>query len=172
MSIQGWQMPVLFMLLLLSKKMSRYCHSPVAIIGGSICVVMQKRSHFLISLLLLKIITWNSDYLCTIKRETHNSYAGVTLIFFDIVMPFFRLKIFTQIKLFFNISVFAEDISFKLGRVIYYQKREPIYRVGLSVCHPDPIGVIRGQPWGVAMFDIKLKISKRSETLYDLNRPH
>ena len=49
----------------------------------------------------------------------------VTLNFFLIVMPLFRLRIFTQIQPFSNVSVFAEDIHFKLGVVIYYQKGNP-----------------------------------------------
>ena len=47
-----------FLARLFSKKTLRYCHSPGAVVGGG---VMRKLWHFLISLLLLKIFTWNSE---------------------------------------------------------------------------------------------------------------
>ena len=56
---------------------------------------MQKLWHFLISLLLLNIFTWNSEELITIKRGTHTSRGG-NPSFFDTVMPLFRLRIFMQ----------------------------------------------------------------------------
>ena len=45
-------------------------------------VVMQKLWDFLISLSLMKIFTWNSDKLFTIKRGTHTTWAGNSQLFF------------------------------------------------------------------------------------------
>ena len=57
-----------FLARLFSKKTTRYCHS-----SGVVCfVVVQKFGHFVISLSLLKIFTWNSDYMFIMKRG--NSY--------------------------------------------------------------------------------------------------
>ena len=55
--IEAWQ-STHFLARLFSKKTTRYCHS-----SGVVCVVVvvQKLGHFVISLSLLKIFTWNSD---------------------------------------------------------------------------------------------------------------
>ena len=70
---------------LFSKKTSRYCHSPG--VGG----VVRKLRHFLISLLLLKIFTRNSDELFTIERGAHTIRGGNPQ-FLTQSCPFFDLE--------------------------------------------------------------------------------
>ena len=84
----------LFLTRLFSKKALRYCYSPVVSV---ICVIEQKFWHFLISLLLLKIFTWNSDKLLNINRGAHSNRGGgegAILNFSDVIMSLFRLRIF------------------------------------------------------------------------------
>ena len=57
---------------------------------------MQKLSHFPISLSSLKIFTYNSDKLFTVKTETNTSRKGNSQIHFDIVIPLFRPRIFDK----------------------------------------------------------------------------
>ena len=50
----------------------RYCYSLGCVVVICIAVVvMQKLEHFVISLLLLKIFTWNSEYVFTIQSAIH-----------------------------------------------------------------------------------------------------
>ena len=67
----------------------RYCHSS----GVVWVVVVQKLGHFVISLSLLKIFTWNSDWLFIMERGTHTNRGGNPQNIFGTVMPLFRLRI-------------------------------------------------------------------------------
>ena len=64
----------------------RYCYS-LGIFGGGI-VVMRKLWHFVISLLLLKIFTYNLEYVFTIQRAIHTIKGDNSkCIFFFRIMP-------------------------------------------------------------------------------------
>ena len=78
-----------FLARLFSKKTMRYCHSS----GVVWVVVVQKLGHFVISLSLLKIFTWNSDWLFIMERGTHTNRGGNPQNIFGTVMPLFRLRI-------------------------------------------------------------------------------
>ena len=79
-----------FLAQLFLKKTTRYCHS-----SGVVCVVIvvvQKLGHFVISLSLLKMFTWNSDKLFITKRGTHTNRGGKSQNIFGTVMPFSWLR--------------------------------------------------------------------------------
>ena len=103
----------------------RYCYS-LGIVGGGSRSVMQKCWQYLISLLLLKIFTWNSEYVFTFQRAVHTIKGdNLKCIFFFRIMPLFRLKHFWHFAISLNISNITEDIDLKLGLYVYYPKRNP-----------------------------------------------
>ena len=63
--------------------------------GGIIIVVCKKPGHFVISLLLLKIFTWNSEYVFSIQRAISTVKGDCSKgIFFFIIMLLFWLTLF------------------------------------------------------------------------------
>ena len=84
---------------------------------------MQKFGHFVICLSLLKIFSWNSDWLFIMKRGTHNNRGGNPQNIFGTVMPLFRLRRRgAKTWTFCNISVITEDTYLKFGLVLHYEK--------------------------------------------------
>ena len=57
---------------------------------------MQKLWHFIISLPLLNIYTWNSKYMVTIKRGLCTNKWDSSKLIFAKIMPLFRLRIFIE----------------------------------------------------------------------------
>ena len=56
--------------------------------------------HFVISMLLLKVLTWNAEYICTIQRAIHTSKGDNSkCIFFLESCPFYDLHFLSSIKL-------------------------------------------------------------------------
>ena len=83
----------------------RYCYSLGVVV---VVFVVQKLWHFVISLLLLKIFTWNSEYAFTIQRVVHTVKEENTKCNFFRIIPLFCLRLF--FPFFFNILYQSPDI--------------------------------------------------------------
>ena len=64
-----------------------------------VIVVVQELWHFVISLLLLKILTWNLESLFTIQRAIHPIKGTIQNAFSTELCPFFYLKFLSSILL-------------------------------------------------------------------------
>ena len=89
--------------------------------------IMEKLSHFVISWLLLKIFTRNSEYVFTVQRAIHTIKGDNSkCIFFSELCPLLDLE---KTLTYCNISVINEDIYLKLGAYVHYP-RSNLYNQG------------------------------------------
>ena len=89
------------------------------------CYIEQKLWNFVIPLSLLKIFTWNSEYVFAVQRAIHTIKEDNSKCIFSELCRFFDM----QKKLTFcKISIITEDIYLKLRICVFYPKSDPYYQ--------------------------------------------